>query len=181
MEDEDGKPISWTIVSKYSRKEVPALERETIEKLREVRTQSVPLGPSFQLPLPYELVDAREIEAVFENKGWWTDYYKKWPGSQGYLVLSRIGFSADGDQALFYASNSCGGKCGGGTYVVMQKSDTGWKLVKEILVWKPGDRPRYIREHLLKDSGVSDFCWEPTGPWILEARAEPRRGARWVF
>jgi hypothetical protein len=71
---------------------------------------------------------------IFENNGWWTDYYKKYPGSQGYLVLSKIGFSADGNQALFYATNSCGGKCGTETYVVMQRSDTGWKLVKEILI-----------------------------------------------
>jgi hypothetical protein len=50
-------------------------------------------------------------------------------------VLSKIGFSADGSQALFYATNSCGGKCGTGTYVVMQKSDVSWKVVKEILIW----------------------------------------------
>jgi len=135
MQDEKDKPVSWKKVSKYLRKEAPALQQETIEKLREVGTQSVPLRPSFQLPVPYQLVEAREIEAIFENKGWWTDYYKKYPGSQGYLVLSKIGFSPDGNQALFYASNSCGGKCGTGTYVVMQRSDTGWKLVKEILIW----------------------------------------------
>ncbi len=28
---------------------------------------------SFQL----QLVDAKDIDAIFENKGWWTDYYKK--------------------------------------------------------------------------------------------------------
>jgi hypothetical protein len=49
-------------------------------------------------------------------------------------VLSKIGFSADGNQALFYSTNSCGGKCGTETYVVMQRSDAGWKVVKEILI-----------------------------------------------
>jgi hypothetical protein len=134
MEDEKDKPLPWKKASKYLRKEAPTLQQETIEKLRQVGTQSVPLRRSFQLPVPYQLIEARETEAIFENNGWWTDYYKKYPGSQGYLVLSKIGFSADGNQALFYATNSCGGKCGTETYVVMQRSDTGWKLVKEILI-----------------------------------------------
>lgn len=135
MKDENDKPISWKKVSKYLRKQAPTLQPTTIEKLREVGTQSAAFRPFFHLPVPYQLVDVKEIDAIFENKGWWTDYYKKYPGSQGYLVLSRIGFSADGSQALFYAENFCGGKCATGTYVVMQRSDTGWKLVKEILIW----------------------------------------------
>ncbi|SRR6266496_2562550 len=134
MEDDNDKPLSWKKVSKYLRKEAPTLQQATIEKLREVGTQSMPFRSSFQLPIPYQLVDAKEIDEIFKNGGWWTDYYKQYPGTQGILVLSRIGFSADGKQALFYATNSCGGKCGTETYVVMQRSDTGWKLVKEILI-----------------------------------------------
>lgn len=135
MEDENGKPVSWEEVNKYLRKKAPTLRRQTIESFRGVGAQSVLLHPSFQLPVPYQLVDMKEIDAIFENKGWWTDYYKKYPGSQGFLVLSRIGFSADRGQALFYASNSCGGKCGTGTYVVMQRAGREWKLMKEILMW----------------------------------------------
>jgi hypothetical protein len=135
MQDENEKPVSWEEVSKYLQKKAPTLQRETIESFRAVRVQSVPLHPSFQLPVPYQLVDMKGIDAIFDNKGWWTDYYKKFPGSQGFLVLSRIGFSADRSQALFYASNSCGGKCGTGTYVVMETAGRGWKLMKEILIW----------------------------------------------
>jgi hypothetical protein len=134
MEDDQDKPISWKKASKYLRKEVPTLRQETIERLREVGTQSAPFRTSFQLPIPYQLVDAKEIDEIFKNEGWWTDYYKKYPGTQGILVLSRIGCSTDAKQALFYAVNSCGGKCGTETYVVMQRSDSGWKLLKEILI-----------------------------------------------
>jgi len=134
IEDENDKPVSWKKTSKFLQKEAPTLQPATIEKLREVGAQSAPFHPSFQLPVPYQLVDAKEIDEIFKNGGWWTDYYKKYPGSQGILTLSRIGFSADGNQALFYATNSCGGKCGTETYVVMQRSGTSWKLVKEILI-----------------------------------------------
>jgi hypothetical protein len=134
MQDDSDKPLSWEKVSEYLWKEAPTLEKQTIEKLREVRNQSVLLRASFHLPVAYKLVDAKEVEEIFKKGGWWTDFYKKYPGSQGFLVLSRIGFSADGNQALFYATNSCGGKCGTGTYVVMRRSETGWRLVKEILI-----------------------------------------------
>jgi hypothetical protein len=127
--------VPWVQVSKYLRKEAPTLQPATIQKFREVGPQSAALRSSFQLPVPYELVEAKEIDEIFADGRWWTDYYKKYPDSQGYLALSRIAFSADGNQALFYASNSCGGKCGTGTYVVMEKRDGHWKLVKEIMVW----------------------------------------------
>jgi hypothetical protein len=135
IEDENDKPFSWKRASRFLRKQAPTLQQATIENLREVGTQSAPLRPSFQLSVPYQLVDEKEIDAIFRNKGWWTDYYKKYPGSQGYLVLSKVGFSADRSQALFYAENRCGGKCATGTYVVMQKSGTSWNLVKEIVIW----------------------------------------------
>src|SRR5438477_4794296 len=96
IEDENDKPFSWKRASRFLRKQAPTLQQATIEKLREVGTQAAPFLPSFQLPVPYQLVDAKEIDTIFEKKGWWTDYYKKYPGSQGYLVLSKVGFSADG-------------------------------------------------------------------------------------
>jgi hypothetical protein len=98
-------------------------------------TRSARLGSSFRLPIAYELVEKTEIDAIFEHGGWWTDYYKKYPNSQGFLTLSRVGFSADGKQAMFYAVNECGGKCGTGTYVLMEKAESHWLVVKEILMW----------------------------------------------
>ena len=38
-------------------------------------------------------------------------------------------------QALFYASNGCGGKCGTGSYVVMQRIGSNWRVLKEIVFW----------------------------------------------
>ena len=46
-----------------------------------------------------------------------------------------MGFNADGTQALFYISNRCGGLCGRGSYVVMEKRDDHWVIEKEIEMW----------------------------------------------
>jgi hypothetical protein len=135
IEDENGKRIPWSKTSRYLRKQSPLLQASTLNSFRDANTHPAPLRPRFQLSLPYELVDKGEIDAIFENNGWWTDYYKKYPDSQGFLAVSRIGFSADGKQAMLYSANGCGGKCGAGTYVVMEKVGASWRVAKEILMW----------------------------------------------
>lgn len=43
-----------------------------------------------------------------------------------------LGFRADGTQALFYIGNRCGVLCGAGWYVVMEKREGRWVILKEI-------------------------------------------------
>lgn len=132
---ENGKQIPWSKTSRYLRKQSPVLQASTLKSFRDANAHAAALRPQFQLSLPYELVDKGEIDAIFKNNGWWTDYYKKYPDSQGFLAVSRIGFSADGKQAMLYSANGCGGKCGTGTYVVMAKVGGSWRVMKEILIW----------------------------------------------
>ena len=127
---ETDKPISWKAMRAYLHKEFPSLQAAALNSFREVNTHPAPFRHSFHLSVPYELVDKTEVDST-----WWTDYYKKYPNSQGILSLSRVGFSPNGRQAVFYASNGCGGKCGTGSYVVMERVDSSWKVAKEILIW----------------------------------------------
>lgn len=135
LEDDDGKPLSWKKMSGYLHKEVRTLQGSTLDSFRDATNHPAPFSPSFHLPVPYELVAKAEIDAIFKKGGWWMDFYKKYPDSQGLLTLSRVGYSADRKQAMFHAKNHCGGKCGTGSYVVMEKTNRGWKVAKEVLVW----------------------------------------------
>jgi hypothetical protein len=91
---------------------------------------------SFTLPLPYQIVASSEMQSIFGSPGdVWGRYYEKYPNSMGLLRLSRVGFNADGNQAAFYISNSCGGLCGGGYFVIMEKVNSNWKIVQEVQVW----------------------------------------------
>jgi len=135
LRDDDGKQIAWKKISGLLHKQATRLQASTLDSFRRNSTVQVNFGRSFHLPVAYELVDKADFDAIFTKGGWWTGFYKKYPKSQGFLTLSRAGFSPDGKQALFYASNGCGGKCGTGTYVVMERTDSGWKILKEILLW----------------------------------------------
>ena len=122
-------------LTKYLRKNGGLLDAATINNFRKINSAQASFRASFDVPVKYQLVDEADINSIFKNHGWWPDYYKKYPGSRGWLELSRVGFSPDGKQALFYVVNSCGDMCGGGSYVVMVKRDSGWGIAKEIPVW----------------------------------------------
>ena len=91
---------------------------------------------SFTLPVPYEIVASSEIHSIFGTPGnAWGRYYKKYPNSTGLLRLSRVGFDSHGNRAAFYVSNSCGGLCGDGYFVIMEKVDSNWKVVEDDHLW----------------------------------------------
>jgi hypothetical protein len=122
-------------VEKFLRKQAPSLRAATISNFHQANAEHPQLLPHFDLPLQYQLLSAGQIGSILKDVSSWIDYYKQYPGAQGYLALSRVGFSSDEKQALFYASNRCGGKCATGSYVVMEKSGSTWKVVKEVFMW----------------------------------------------
>ena len=136
LRDENGRPVPWEKTAESLRKEAPALQQATINAFQKANTQQALLRRSLQPSIDYELVDPARLQSFFiRNGGMWPAYYKEYPGSQGILTLSRIGFSGDGTQALFYMSNRCGGLCGGGSYVLMEKRSGRWLIGKEIEMW----------------------------------------------
>ena len=135
LTDDSGRPALSEKLRNYLKEKAPALQQATLDAFDALGAHPAVLHRSFHLSVPYELVEAREIDAIFQHGGWWRDFYKKYPGAQGFLTVSRVGFHPDGKQALFYASNPCGGKCGTGSYVLMEKTGTGWKVAKEVVVW----------------------------------------------
>jgi len=132
--DGNGQPIPWTQTASSLQSKAPALKRTTVDAFREVNARQTTFKRSFHTVIDYELVDSTQIESIFKN-GSWPAYYKRFPGSLGIVEFSRVGFSADGMQALFYESHSCGGLCGGGNYVVMDRRDGRWVIEKEIEMW----------------------------------------------
>jgi hypothetical protein len=122
-------------VENYLRKEVPRLRTVTIDNFHRANVTQAQLTPRFHLPMKYQLVSPEKIGSIVKGPGDWPDFYKQYPGAQGHLWLSRVGFSPDRKQALFYVGNWCSGKCGTGSYVVMEKHGAMWKTIKEVFIW----------------------------------------------
>jgi hypothetical protein len=81
------------------------------------------------------LIEKQEIEKIFKGRGWWAESYKRYPDSVGLIVLSRVGFNAARNQAMVYIQHVCGGLCGTGHYVLLEKNADQWRVVKESMVW----------------------------------------------
>jgi len=134
--DRNGKPIPWAQTASYLQSKDPTLKQTTIDAFRRVNRQQTSLRHSFHPAIDYDLVDSAQLEPFFKrgDPGWFA-FYKRFPGSPGIITFSRVGFSEDGTQALFYLSNHCGELCGTGMYVVMEKRNGSWAIGKEIEMW----------------------------------------------
>ena len=132
--DPDDMPPGGS-VEKYLGKEAPSLRVVTISNYHRANEKQAELSLHFHLPLEYQLVSQEKIGSIVKGPADWPEFYEEYPGAQGHLWLSRVGFSHDRKQALFYVDNWCGGKCGTGSYVVMEKHGATWKITKEVFIW----------------------------------------------
>lgn len=55
--------------------------------------------------------------------------------TSGLITLSRIGFAHDGRRGLLSASRFCGGLCGEGYYILVEKLDGRWRVVASVMAW----------------------------------------------
>jgi hypothetical protein len=134
--DENGQRIPWGKTAESLQKKDPALQSSALDAFRNVNRQEALLHRSLHPAIDYELVTSAQLEPIFcKHCGFWPAFYKQFPGSQGLLEFSGVGFSSDGTQAFFYFSNRCEGLCGTGDYVIMEKRDGRWVIQKDIGMW----------------------------------------------
>jgi hypothetical protein len=133
---DNGRPVPWEREAESLRGKEPALQKTTTDAFGKANAEQVLLGQPLHCTVECVVVDSAQLEAIFRKGGGnWPAFYKQFPGSTGLLTFSRVGFSADGTQALFYVSGNCGGFCGAGYYVVIERHNEHWMIKKEINVW----------------------------------------------
>jgi hypothetical protein len=136
LRDDNGQPIPWDKEAESLRKKASVLQQSALDAYRKANAQTAFLRRSLHPSIDYQLVSSAQLEPIFcYHCGFWPAYYKQFPGSQGLLTFSRVGFSADGTQAFFYYSNSCEGLCGTGEFVLMERHDGLWAIQQEIGMW----------------------------------------------
>jgi hypothetical protein len=102
--------------------------RDAISDFDRLETKSWLLQRKFQIAKPYILVDSDTIGRVFRQlPGGWDSFYKRYPDSGGYLIISPVGFNNDKTQAIVYTGSSCGGVCGRWSFHLLEKVQGKWK------------------------------------------------------
>lgn len=73
---------------------------------------------------PFNVLHAREAMLGRDNQ----EFVSLW-------TFSPVGFSADGQFAVMYAGQNCGGLCGWGAFVLLEKEGGVWVVVGDKWLW----------------------------------------------
>ena len=108
----------------------------TVEDFNRKCKDSISLQTHFTLPGKQVLISDQELDQFFGDKGSrWQGFYERYPKSNGFISVSRVGFNPDHSQAFLYAAASCGGLCGEGYYVLLGKDGGVWSVKRKTMLW----------------------------------------------
>jgi hypothetical protein len=135
------------VVRENTRADLDMFER-TLENVHKLPTSlvdsyrsrnAVPytLGPNLDIEQDYVLMPQEVFDQILGRKGArWTDFEAKYPGASGFILFSRVGFNADGDQAVADMGYRCGDLCGAGGLYLLVKEDGNWKVQETLMAWQ---------------------------------------------
>ncbi len=81
------------------------------------------------------ILPEEKAKKIFNSRGGWIEFHKKYPFASGIICLSRIGFNKEKTRAVFYAANPVDSEMGKGYMVLMEKKENAWKLINFINLW----------------------------------------------
>ena len=113
-------------------------EQATLDDYLEKNKTPGKLLSKFDLPIKYVIASDADIAPLFpkgEPDIAWKKFYAKYPGSTGILFFSKAGFSSKMTQAFIYAGRQCGGLCGLGKYILLEKKGSTWSIENEMELW----------------------------------------------
>lgn len=89
----------------------------------------------FKFPVKIDFITDLDLKAIFHGN-WgelrWISYYRRYPESRGFIMLSRIGFNTAHTQALLYMGSRCGPGCGDLNFLLLEKVNGNWTIKKEL-------------------------------------------------
>jgi hypothetical protein len=118
---------------------LPTLSTKTIADFKSKSRVCRSIDAKLTLPTKYILLSQAERRAIFSkadvNKSW-QSFQQKYPGANGYINVSNIGFNEDRTQALVDTFRKCGEKCGGEKMVVLTKVNGKWSVTATHKIWE---------------------------------------------
>ena len=85
---------------------------------------------SLNTSVPIVLVSRKTLESFLGNgpEAYWSAFYHKYPGSNGSIAFSSIGYSADASVAVLVVETGCGSLCGALSNVVAKREGRRWHV-----------------------------------------------------
>jgi hypothetical protein len=107
------------------------------------------LENKFSLKLPCILISSGEENKVFKSvpvsradkdfaekaHSSWQRFYEEYPGAQGILTISRVGFDSDKSHAVVYIANTASLMLASGKLFFLAKKNGSWEIQTEQMIW----------------------------------------------
>jgi hypothetical protein len=111
------------------------LSNDLVENFLARNARPSQLSPDMDLGIDYVLMSEDELAKISRQPNWNQELVEKYPGSNGYLIFSHVGFNKSLDQAVVYVGRVAGPLMGAGYYYLLEKQAGGWAIKKEVMVW----------------------------------------------
>ena len=132
----DSGLFSPTDAARFMKNQWPELGDDILRDFKAKNEKPSGLERRFALSAEYAFISKQELESIFsKNASGWDGFYAKYPGSQGILTLSRVGFNEAKDRAVLYAGNQSHWVAGEGNVVLMKKMAGRWTVQGEGMMW----------------------------------------------
>src|SRR5215216_4785184 len=122
-------------IAEYMSTGFPSISRETVDSLLQRNEQPTQLSAEMQLGVDYALLSAEELAEISSQPNWNEVLSEDYPGSDGYLIFSRVGFNHTLDQAVIYVGKVAGPLMGSGSYYLLEKQNGEWSIKQELMTW----------------------------------------------
>ncbi len=94
--------------------------KDAIADYRQANSKQWILQRKFQTEKPYEIVSSETIATLFKQDGW-DAFYKRYPGSGGYVIVSAVGFNKSKAKLWFTQGVSAAAYAGAGAFICWRR------------------------------------------------------------
>jgi hypothetical protein len=105
---------------------------DVFKSFEEANQHAMLLDCALSIQKPCKVISKSELDEAFHHpppnavQDGWEGFRDNFPGSNGYLILSALGFNSDRSIALVYIEYQCGNMCGASRHYVLKKRAGQW-------------------------------------------------------
>ncbi len=107
------------------------IPKEVIEDWWKNNETAITLERKFDFAYDYVLVTRAELDK-YKPETFFTEFYKKYPDSNGLISVSRIGFDKAKNRALIHVIHNYGSLGANYNFLFMEKTQDGWTVAQRI-------------------------------------------------
>jgi hypothetical protein len=122
-------------ITNYVETSLPSISNDTLKSFQERNTQPGQLSPDMQLGVDYVLLNQEQLSQITSQSNWNEVLADKYPGSNGYMIFSRVGFNKSLTQAVLYVGEVAGPLMGAGYYYLLEKQNGEWVIKEQVMIW----------------------------------------------